>query len=132
MSASKSRVLLPSVSVHAMLPPFSHYSFPSFEREVYRASIKLEIRSCNKDNEVKFLNNIILSHFDHIWSYRYKWQRHEVVEFYILLTVHLDVILVNDQLDTLFLNVFISGLYMYRATSAHHQDSQIVLIHHLV
>ena len=32
--------------------------------------------------------------------------------FYILLTVHLDVILVNDQLDALFLNVFISCLYM--------------------
>ena len=30
------------------------------------------------------------------------------VSFYILLTVHLDVILVNDQLDALFLNVFIS------------------------
>jgi hypothetical protein len=28
--------------------------------------------------------------------------------FYILLTVHLEVILVNDQLDALFLNVFIS------------------------
>jgi hypothetical protein len=38
--------------------------------------------------------------------------------FYILLTVHLDVIfLVNDQLDALFLNVFISCLYMFRATS---------------
>jgi hypothetical protein len=30
------------------------------------------------------------------------------VEFYILLTVHLDEILGNDQLDALFLNVFIS------------------------
>ena len=28
--------------------------------------------------------------------------------FYVLLTVHLDVILVNDQLDALFFNVFIS------------------------
>jgi hypothetical protein len=36
-------------------------------------------------------------------------------EFYILLTVHLDVIVVNDQLDALFLNVFISCLYMFRA-----------------
>ena len=27
--------------------------------------------------------------------------------FYILLTVHLDVMLVNNQLDALFLNVFI-------------------------
>ena len=30
-------------------------------------------------------------------------------KFYVLLTVHLDVILVNDQLDALFLNVFISA-----------------------
>jgi hypothetical protein len=52
--------------------------------------------------------------------------------FYILLTVHRDVILVNEQLDALFLNVFISCLYMFRATSAHHQEGQIVLIHHLV
>jgi hypothetical protein len=52
--------------------------------------------------------------------------------FYILLTVHLDVILVNDQLDALFLNVFISCLYMFRATSAHHQEDQLVFIHHLV
>jgi hypothetical protein len=52
--------------------------------------------------------------------------------FYILLTVHLDVILANGQLDALFLNVFTSCLYMFRATSAHHQEGQIVLIHHLV
>jgi hypothetical protein len=31
-------------------------------------------------------------------------------------------ILVNDQLDALFFNVFISCLYMFRATSAHHQE----------
>jgi hypothetical protein len=49
-----------------------------------------------------------------------------------LLTVHLDVILVNDELDALFLNVFILCLYMFRATSVHHQEGQIVLIHHLV
>jgi hypothetical protein len=53
-------------------------------------------------------------------------------EFYILLTVHLDAILVNYQLDALFLNVFISCLYMFRAKSAHHQEGQLVLIHHLV
>jgi hypothetical protein len=52
--------------------------------------------------------------------------------FYILLTVHLDVILVIDQLDALFLNVFISCLYIIRATSAHHQEDQLVSIHHLV
>jgi hypothetical protein len=49
-----------------------------------------------------------------------------------LLTVHLDTIVGNDQLDALFLNVFILRLYMFRAASAHHQEDQIVLIHHLV
>jgi hypothetical protein len=38
----------------------------------------------------------------------------------------------NDQLDALFLDVFILCLYMFRAASAHHQEGQIVLIHHLV
>ena len=42
------------------------------------------------------------------------------------------LILVNDQLDALFLNVFISCLYTFRATSAHYQEDRIVLIHHLV
>jgi hypothetical protein len=53
-------------------------------------------------------------------------------EFYILLTIHLDVILINEQLDALFLTVFISHLYMFRATSAHQQEDQIVSIHRLV
>jgi hypothetical protein len=52
--------------------------------------------------------------------------------FYVLLTVHLDAILDNDQLDALFLSVFILHLYMFRAASDHHQEVQIVLIHHLV
>jgi hypothetical protein len=42
------------------------------------------------------------------------------------------IILVNDQLDSFFFNVFISCLYMFRATGAHHQEDQLVLIHHLV
>jgi hypothetical protein len=54
------------------------------------------------------------------------------VEFYVLLTVHPDAFLGNDQLDALFLNVFILCLYMFRAERAHHQEVQIVLIHHLV
>ena len=52
--------------------------------------------------------------------------------FYILLTVYLEVILDNNQHNALFLNVFISYLYMFRATSAHHQEDQIVLMRHLV
>jgi hypothetical protein len=43
-------------------------------------------------------------------------------EFYILLTVHFDAILVNEQLDALFFNLFILCLYMFRTTSAHHQE----------
>jgi hypothetical protein len=42
--------------------------------------------------------------------------------FYVLLTVHLDAVLGNDQLDALFLNVFILCLYMFRAASAYHQE----------
>jgi hypothetical protein len=59
-------------------------------------------------------------------------QQHAMTQYYVLLTVHLDAILGNDQLDALFLNVFILRLYMFRAASAHHQEGQIVLIHHLV
>jgi hypothetical protein len=44
----------------------------------------------------------------------FTWRIKYLLEFYILLTVHLDVILVNDQLDALFLNGFISCLYMFR------------------
>jgi hypothetical protein len=40
-------------------------------------------------------------------------------------------ILVNEQLDALFLDVFISCLCMFRTTSAHHQEDQLVSIHHL-
>ena len=39
------------------------------------------------------------------------------------------LILDNNQLNALFPNVFISCPYMFRATSAHHQEDQIVLIH---
>jgi hypothetical protein len=42
--------------------------------------------------------------------------------------VHIEAVLDNDQLDALFLNVFILHLYMFRAASAHHQEVQIVLI----
>ena len=42
------------------------------------------------------------------------------------------LLLVNDRLDALFINVFISCLYMFRATRAHHQEDQLVLIHQLV
>jgi hypothetical protein len=53
-------------------------------------------------------------------------------KLYVLLTMHLDAILGNDQLDALFFNVFILRLYMFRAASAHHQGGHIVVILHLV
>jgi len=43
------------------------------------------------------------------------------------------IILVNIQTDALFSNVFIiTPLYMFPALDAHHQESHIVLIRHLV
>ena len=57
----------------------------------------------------KRVSCIIKLHKDHVVM-RYSILIFEVLIllFYILLTVHLDVILVNDQLDALFFNVFIS------------------------
>ena len=51
--------------------------------------------------------------------------------FYILLTGHLGTVPVNNQLDTLF-NVFISLLYMFRATQCSSTGESIVSMHHLV
>jgi hypothetical protein len=81
-----------------------------------------------------------IAEFQNDWSYTVALLYASIVctrmslpaEFYVLLTVHLDAILGNDQLDALSLNVFILCLYMFRAASAHHQERQIVLIHHLV
>jgi len=52
-----------------------------------------------------------------------------VYDFDILLTVHLSIILVTDQLNAqiLFYNKFIKFLYMFRALCAHHQEVKIVL-----
>jgi hypothetical protein len=43
-----------------------------------------------------------------------------------------EAVLGNEKFDALFRNVFILRLYMFRAASAHHQEGQIVLMHHLV
>ena len=49
--------------------------------------------------------------------------------FYVLLTVHLSVILVIDQINAQILvyNKFIIRLYMFRALCDHHQEVKIVL-----
>jgi hypothetical protein len=60
------------------------------------------------------------------------WIRYDSVRVGTLAFLFCDKILGNDQLDALFLNVFILRLYMFRAASAHYQEDQIVLIHHLV
>ena len=54
--------------------------------------------------------------------------------FNVPLTVHLGIILVNNQLDALFFQC----IYLFRFSicfeqhSAHHQENRIVLMHHLV
>ena len=47
--------------------------------------------------------------------------------FNILLTVHLEVILDNNQLNTLFLNVFTSCLYMPPDRPAKHPPPECVI-----
>jgi hypothetical protein len=53
--------------------------------------------------------------------------------FCILLIVHLGIILINTQLDAQFLlYIFISILYMFRATLCSSSGQSIVSIQHLV
>jgi len=54
--------------------------------------------------------------------------------FYVLLTVHLGSVLVNNQLDAqfFFMYTFISVLYMFRAPLCSSSGESIVLILHLV
>jgi hypothetical protein len=54
--------------------------------------------------------------------------------FYVLLTVHLSIILVNDQLDAqfFFYKYFFPFLYMFRANSCSSSGESIVSIQHLV
>ena len=51
------------------------------------------------------------------------------LNFDVLLTVHLSISVVTDQLNAqiLFYNKFIICLYMFRALCAHHQEVKIVL-----
>ena len=75
------------------------------------AKIKKKIRrqrvkTCQRESETTFYRN-----------------------FYVLLTVHLSVILDNDQRDAhllnLLYNIFITFLYMFRALYAHHQEVEL-------
>ena len=57
----------------------------------------------------------------------------QLVKFYISLTVHLSINLVNNQLDALFSTyLFISLPTYFEQPSAHHQENRILSIHHLV
>jgi hypothetical protein len=56
-----------------------------------------------------------------------------ITKCYVLGTVHLGIILVNDQLDTqFFFLMFISILYMFRATLCSSPGESIASIQHLV
>jgi len=47
--------------------------------------------------------------------------------------MHLSIILVNNQLDALFLCIYVFHFSTcFEQHSAHHQENRIVLIHHLV
>ena len=56
------------------------------------------------------------------------------VEFCVLLTVHLGIIFVNNQLDAqfFFFCIFISILYMFRTAMCPSSGELIVSIRHLV
>jgi hypothetical protein len=57
----------------------------------------------------------------------------QVVEFYVLLTAHLGIILANDQIDAQnFSYMFIPNFYMFRAAVCSSAGELIVSIRHRV
>jgi len=62
------------------------------------------------------------------------FQKTDCCEFYVLLTLHLGIFFVNNQLDAQFLFscMFISILYMFRAAMCPSSGKLIVSIRHLV
>ena len=79
-------------------------------------------------------DDIKVTHFEAVGNMTLKNCEKLISFFNVLLTVHLSITLVNNQLDpqfTLFYNTFITVLYMFRATSCS-SSGQIVLIQGLV
>ena len=63
----------------------------------------------------------------------FKFSALSVLDFFTPLMQSTDKqILANDKLDALFMYLFISSLYMFRASQCSSSGGQIVLIHHLV
>jgi len=54
------------------------------------------------------------------------------VFFYVSMTMHLTITIVNDQLHAYIFDTFILILYMFRAISCSSSGGKIVLIQHLV
>jgi hypothetical protein len=76
---------------------------------------------CTKMSVLRSVCQIRMRHRTHISGY------------YVLLTVHLSIILVNYQLDAqFFFHIFISILYMFRATSCSSSGESIVWTQHLL
>ena len=63
-----------------------------------------------------------------------QFNQHSVIKFYVLLTLHLGIFLVNNQIDAQFFfsYMFISILYMFRAAMWSSSGESIVSIRHLV
>jgi hypothetical protein len=70
---------------------------------------------CIKSEELQLLKILSANKSCHIMLCR-----PIISEFYILLTVHLDVILVNDQLDALF------SMYLFHASTCSEQQVLII------
>ena len=63
----------------------------------------------------------------------YIWKQNISVKFYISLTVHLGIILVNNQIDALFsMYLLFPFCTCFDQSSAHHQENRTVSIHDLV
>jgi hypothetical protein len=69
--------------------------------------------------------NRTISSYEVPVSIRFSVVTQVAVKFYILLTVHLGVILVNNQLDALFYMYLFHFSTCFEQPSAHHQENQL-------
>ena len=85
------------------------------------------------DSKITWVNNGIFNSNSSLISSR---NGKCVQDFYVLLTAHLGILLVNNELDAQFffflMYMFISILYMFRAATCSSSGESIVSIRHLV
>jgi hypothetical protein len=103
-------------------------------QQLKMSNYKLSYSHGFRRNQHQFITHSYIIHFMQCCFYYHNPHKHfmQLVNFDVLLTIHLSITLANDQLGAQIFNTFIIILYMFRAISCSSSGGQIVLIQHLV